>query len=39
MTATLDMPDTTVDTFAGRLFEAALGFIDILSVTLGDQLG
>ena len=32
-------PDTSTDAFAERVFEASLGFIDVMSITLGDQLG
>lgn len=39
MTATIDIPDTTTDTFAERVFTGCLGFIDTLSIALGDQLG
>ena len=39
MTATIDITDTGADAFAERVFEASLGFVDVMSITLGDQLG
>jgi SAM-dependent methyltransferase len=39
MTATIAATDTSTDTFAERVFEACLGFIDTVGIALGDQLG
>lgn len=40
MSATADTPvDTSVDTFAARVFDASLAFADIIAIGLGDQLG
>lgn len=39
MTATIDTPELSTDTFAERVFDACLGLIDTLSIALGDQLG
>src|SRR5580765_8238280 len=32
-------PDLSADAFVGRLFEAAVGAFDLLSVVIGDRLG
>src|SRR6186997_3078824 len=39
MTDTIEAPGKTADELVGRLFGAAIGMFDVMSVYLGDRLG